>query len=148
MSELKVVITDERANITELLSPTGSKTIQEVNNQTATNVSREGKKANKAISYSTMYAMQTLDYITSNAAKWQGSVIGATRVNNAKTLISLGASAMVNPIGTALMSAFSLATTAVDYNFQRSIDSKASQASLKRAGYNSYGDIVGRRGQW
>lgn len=146
MSELKVVITDERANITEL-SPTGSKTIQDVNNQTATNVSRAGKKSNKAISFSTMYAMQTLDYITSNASKWQGSTIGATRVNNAKTLISLGTSAMVNPIGTALMSAFTLATTAVDYNVQKSIDSKTSQASLKRAGYNSYGDIVGRRGQ-
>ena len=147
MSSLKVIITDERGNISEVSSPTGSKTIQEVNKQSSNNVSAEGRKTNKAISYSTMYAMQTLDYIATNASKWQGSTIGATRVNNTKTALTMLGSAITNPIGTALMGAFTSATTAINYNVNRSIETKTSQAALKRAGYNSYGDIVGRRGQ-
>lgn len=148
MSELRVRLIDERGGVTDVISPNGmNKTPQEVGNESKLPTSKDSARSTKAISYATMYAHQTIDYVATNAAKWQGSTIGATRVSNAKSLIGLGMSALTNPIATLLMGAFSVGTTAINYNIERSIDNKRVSANLKRAGYNSVGEMVGRRGQ-
>ncbi len=99
----------------------------------------------KAIGVAAMIGSRSLSYVSSNVGKWTGNSRHQTTVNNIQQIVGIGAMAVVSwPVALATVG-INMATTAIDTGVEQKWDKRQSQQSLARAGYNSKGEMVGRR---
>lgn len=150
MAELKVLITDERGATTEAVSTattSGTSTATKALKQASvpTPEAQENRSNSAAILIAASLGQQAFQYVTSNVGKWTGDTKQQTRVNNVQQAIGMGAMFVANWQLALVSTAASIATTAIDYNYERKWDARRSNQALARAGYSSTGDMLGRR---
>ena len=147
-NEIYVKVLDETSGTNDNNSGTGeSLTAQNQmrkqsppSSETANNI-----RKTKAIAVAAMIGSRSLSYISSNIGKWTGNSRKQTSVNNIQQIVGLGAMAVVSwPVALAT-TGINLATTAIDTSHEQKWDKKQSQQNMARAGYNSKGELVGRR---
>ena len=143
MAELKVIITDETSKEQVSINKPGT------SNSTATTIKTpetlRNKAASKGLAVAAMIGSQTFNYTTSNIGKWTGNSRHQTTVNNIKAGVSIGAMMYVSPLMAAAYVGVNMATTAIDTYQEQKWEKRQTSQSLARAGYNSKGELVGRR---
>lgn len=147
-NEIYIKIMDETSNSkdnntgkNESLTPQSKMRETPPSGETANNMAKV-----KAIGVAAMMGGKTLlSYTASNIGKWTGNSRNQTRVDNIQQIVGIGAMAVVSwPVALASVG-IKMATTAIDTGFEQKWDKRQSQANLARAGYNSKGELVGRR---
>lgn len=137
MSQIKVVITDERGGQE---SVSGGATTTTTNGAVTSNKVikdtkvKENANNSQALAIASMVASQSFSYMTSNVGKWTGSTQKQTAVNNAMQLVSIGAMAYINPALAVVNVGLNLATTAIDTAYEQKWDSYSKDYARKRAG--------------
>lgn len=143
MAELKVIITDETSK--EQVTINKPNTSSTSNTTVKTPETVQNKAASKGLAIASMIGQAALNYTTSNVGKWTGNSKHQVTVNNIKQVAGIAAMAYINPFLAIATCAIQAGTTALDTSFEQKWDKKQSQQSLARAGYNSKGELVGRR---
>lgn len=143
MAELKVIITDETSNEQVKLNKPNTNSTASTTIKTPETV--QNKAASKALAIAAMVSQSALNYTTSNIGKWTGNSRHQTTVNNVKQVGGIAAMAYVSPFLAIASCAVQASTTAIDTYVEQKWDKKQSSQNLARAGYNSKGDLVGRR---
>lgn len=137
MSQVKVLITDDRGTSESVVSSSAtpvSTTINKKNGSVNSKDVRENKSVSKGIAVATMIGTQAFSYMTSNVGKWTGSTQMQQNVNNALEVVSIGAMAYASmPIALAYMG-INLAKTAIDTNYEQQWDNLSKENARKRAG--------------
>ena len=137
MSQIKVVITDERGGQE---SVSGGATTTTTNGAVTSNKVikdtkvKENANNSQSLAIASMVASQSFSYMTSNVGKWTGSTRNQTAVNNAMQLVSIGAMAYINPALAVVNVGLNLATTAIDTAYEQKWDSYSKDYARKRAG--------------
>lgn len=136
MSQIKVVITDERGssdNISNTNSSTTpvSSTINTSNGSIKSQEVKQNQLSSKALASASIIASQAFNYVTSNIGKWTGSTRNQTAVNNMQQLVNTGAMFFVNPMMAVVNVGMNIATTAMDTAFEQKWD--ANQKEYNRA---------------
>jgi hypothetical protein len=108
--------------------------------QTAVNI-----KQTKAIAIASMVGSRSLNYISSNVGKWTGNSQNQAKVNNVQQIIGIAAMAAVSWQMALFSTALTLGTTAIDNYYEQKWDGIRSKQNLAKAGYNSSGEMLGRR---
>lgn len=102
-------------------------------------------KQTKAIAIASMVGSRSLSYISSNVGKWTGNRRNQTAVNNIQQVIGIGAMAVASWQMALASVALNIATTAMDTYHDQKWDGIRSKQDLAKAGYNSEGELIGRR---
>ena len=137
MSQIKVLITDERGNLESTSSPSSTPVNSSVNAKTGSINSKEVKenqKSSKALAVASMVAQQSFNYMTSNIGKWTGSTEKQTRVNNAMQTVAITSMFYISPAVAVASVGINIATTAMDTAYEQRWDSYAKEYARKRAG--------------
>ena len=102
-------------------------------------------KKTKAIAIASMIGSRSLSYISSNVGKWSGNHRNQTTVNNIQQVASLAAMAVASWQIALVTATLSVATNAIDNYHEQKWDNIRAKQEQARAGYNSKGEIVGKR---
>jgi phage gp29-like protein len=143
MAELKVIITDETSKEQVNLNKPNSSNTQSTTIKTPE--TNQNKSSSKGLAVAAMVGQSALNYTTSNIGKWTGNSRHQTTVNNVKQVAGIAAMAYINPYLAIASCAIQAGTTAIDTYQEQKWDKRQSSQSLARAGYNSKGELVGRR---
>lgn len=137
MSQVKVLITDDRGNGESVSSASAqpvNTTINKKNGSINSKEVKDKKEKSKAMAVATMIGSQAFSYMTSNVGKWTGSTKSQTQINNALELVSIGAMAYAStPIALAYVG-INLAKTAIDTGYEQRWDAYSKEEARKRAG--------------
>ena len=138
MSQVKVLITDDRGTSDSVISGSSaqpvSTTINQKNGSINSKEVKESKLMSKGIAVATMVGSQAFSYMTSNVGKWTGSTRTQTVVNNMMELVSIGAMAVASwPMAIACVGV-NIAKTAIDTNYEQKWDAYSKEYARKRAG--------------
>lgn len=137
MSQVKVLITDDRGNGESVSSASAqpvNTTINKKNGSVNSKEVKDKKEKSKAMAVATMIGSQAFSYMTSNVGKWTGSTKSQTQINNALELVSIGAMAYASmPIALAYIG-INLAKTAIDTGYEQRWDTYSKEEAKKRAG--------------
>lgn len=137
MSQVKVLITDDRGNGESVSSASVqpvNTTINKKNGSVNSKEVKDKKEKSKAMAVATMIGSQAFSYMTSNVGKWTGSTKSQTQINNALELVSIGAMAYASmPIALAYVG-INLAKTAIDTGYEQRWDAYSKEEARKRAG--------------
>ena len=147
-NEIYVKVLDETSGASDnnagssesLTSQTQMRKQSPPSSETANNI-----RKTKAIGVAAMVGSRSLSYVSSNVGKWTGNSKNQTTANNIQQIVGIGAMAVVSwPVALATVG-INMATTAIDTGIEQKWDKRQSQQNLARAGYNSKGELVGRR---
>ena len=137
MSQVKVLITDDRGNgesVSSVSTQPVNTTINKKNGSVNSKEVKDKKEKSKAMAVATMIGSQAFSYMTSNVGKWTGSTKSQTQINNALELVSIGAMAYASmPIALAYIG-INLAKTAIDTGYEQRWDAYSKEEARKRAG--------------
>lgn len=137
MSQVKVLITDDRGNgesVSSVSTQPVNTTINKKNGSVNSKEVKQNKALSKGIAVATMIGSQAFSYMTSNVGKWTGSTKSQTQINNALELVSIGAMAYASmPIALAYIG-INLAKTAIDTGYEQRWDAYSKEEARKRAG--------------
>ena len=137
MSQVKVLITDDRGNgesVSSVSTQPVNTTINKKNGSVNSKEVKDKKEKSKAMAVATMIGSQAFSYMTSNVGKWTGSTKSQTQINNALELVSIGAMAYASmPIALAYVG-INLAKTAIDTGYEQRWDAYSKEEARKRAG--------------
>lgn len=137
MSQVKVLITDDRGNgesVSSVSAQPVNTTINKKNGSINSKEVKDKKEKSKAMAVATMIGSQAFSYMTSNVGKWTGSTKSQTQINNALELVSIGAMAYASmPIALAYIG-INLAKTAIDTGYEQRWDAYSKEEVRKRAG--------------
>lgn len=137
MSQVKVLITDDRGNgesVSSVSAQPVNTTINKKNGSVNSKEVKDKKEKSKAMAVATMIGSQAFSYMTSNVGKWTGSTKSQTQINNALELVSIGAMAYAStPIALAYVG-INLAKTAIDTGYEQRWDAYSKEEARKRAG--------------
>lgn len=137
MSQVKVLITDDRGNgesVSSVSAQPVNTTINKKNGSINSKEVKDKKEKSKAMAVATMIGSQAFSYMTSNVGKWTGSTKSQTQINNALELVSIGAMAYASmPIALAYVG-INLAKTAIDTGYEQRWDTYSKEEARKRAG--------------
>ena len=137
MSQVKVLITDDRGNgesVSSVSTQPVNTTINKKNGSVNSKEVKDKKEKSKAMAVATMIGSQAFSYMTSNVGKWTGSTKSQTQINNALELVSCGAMAYASmPIALAYVG-INLAKTAIDTGYEQRWDAYSKEEARKRAG--------------
>lgn len=137
MSQVKVLITDDRGNgesVSSVSAQPVNTTINKKNGSVNSKEVKDKKEKSKAMAVATMIGSQAFSYMTSNVGKWTGSTKSQTQINNALELVSIGAMAYAStPIALAYVG-INLAKTAIDTGYEQRWDTYSKEEARKRAG--------------
>lgn len=137
MSQVKVLITDDRGNgesVSSVSAQPVNTTINKKNGSINSKEVKDKKEKSKAMAVATMIGSQAFSYMTSNVGKWTGSTKSQTQINNALELVSIGAMAYASmPIALAYVG-INLAKTAIDTGYEQRWDAYSKEEARKRAG--------------
>lgn len=137
MSQVKVLITDDRGNgesVSSVSTQPVNTTINKKNGSINSKEVKDKKEKSKAMAVATMIGSQAFSYMTSNVGKWTGSTKSQTQINNALELVSIGAMAYAStPIALAYVG-INLAKTAIDTGYEQRWDAYSKEEARKRAG--------------
>lgn len=137
MSQVKVLITDDRGNdesVSSVSAQPVTTTINKKNGSVNSKEVKDKKEKSKAMAVATMIGSQAFSYMTSNVGKWTGSTKSQTQINNALELVSIGAMAYASmPIALAYIG-INLAKTAIDTGYEQRWDAYSKEEARKRAG--------------
>ena len=137
MSQVKVLITDDRGNgesVSSVSTQPVNTTINKKNGSVNSKDVKQNKALSKGIAVATMIGSQAFSYMTSNVGKWTGSTKSQTQINNALELVSIGAMAYASmPIALAYVG-INLAKTAIDTGYEQRWDAYSKEEARKRAG--------------
>lgn len=137
MSQVKVLITDDRGNgesVSSVSAQPVNTTINKKNGSVNSKEVKDKKEKSKAMAVATMIGSQAFSYMTSNVGKWTGSTKSQTQINNALELVSIGAMAYASmPIALAYIG-INLAKTAIDTGYEQKWDTLSKENARKRAG--------------
>lgn len=137
MSQVKVLITDDRGNgesVSSVSAQPVNTTINKKNGSVNSKDVKQNKALSKGIAVATMIGSQAFSYMTSNVGKWTGSTKSQTQINNALELVSIGAMAYASmPIALAYIG-INLAKTAIDTGYEQRWDAYSKEEARKRAG--------------
>lgn len=137
MSQVKVLITDDRGNgesVSSVSAQPVNTTINKKNGSVNSKEVKDKKEKSKAMAVATMIGSQAFSYMTSNVGKWTGSTKSQTQINNALELVSIGAMAYASmPIALAYIG-INLAKTAIDTGYEQRWDTYSKEEARKRAG--------------
>jgi hypothetical protein len=137
MSQVKVLITDDRGNgesVSSVSAQPVNTTINKKNGSVNSKEVKDKKEKSKVMAVATMIGSQAFSYMTSNVGKWTGSTKSQTQINNALELVSIGAMAYASmPIALAYVG-INLAKTAIDTGYEQRWDAYSKEEARKRAG--------------
>lgn len=137
MSQVKVLITDDRGNgesVSSVSAQPVNTTINKKNGSINSKEVKDKKEKSKVMAVATMIGSQAFSYMTSNVGKWTGSTKSQTQINNALELVSIGAMAYASmPIALAYIG-INLAKTAIDTGYEQRWDTYSKEEARKRAG--------------
>ena len=137
MSQVKVLITDDRGNgesVSSVSAQPVTTTINKKNGSINSKEVKDKKEKSKVMAVATMIGSQAFSYMTSNVGKWTGSTKSQTQINNALELVSIGAMAYASmPIALAYIG-INLAKTAIDTGYEQRWDAYSKEEARKRAG--------------
>ena len=138
MSQVKVLITDNRGTNESVVGGSSSQPVSTTINQKNGSINskevKDSKLMSKGIAVATMIGTQAFSYMTSNVGKWTGSTRTQQNVNNALELVSIGAMAYANPLVAVAYVGINIAKTAIDNNYEQKWDSASKEYARKRAG--------------
>lgn len=146
MSKVEVVIRDETSSKQISAGSMSLTPLQAVNSVSPKTIEvQQNKASQKSLAIASMVAQQSFSYITSNVGRYTGNVHNQTTVDNIMQMASIGAMAYISP-GLAMATiGVNIASAAISNLEDQKWDKKQSEISMARAGYNSVGEIIGRR---
>lgn len=147
MSDVKVIVKDERGNTTTTQTnkaPTTAK--QAADKMDPQNESaKANKKSGQGLAVASMIASRTLSYTTSNVGKWTGNSRNQDTVNNVMQIGGIAAAAYVNPYLALAVAAIQVGTTAIDAAWTNKQETLKSNVRKLRAGYSADDKVIGGR---
>lgn len=137
MSQVKVLITDNRGTTDSVSSSSATPvntTINEKNGSINSTDVKKNQLLTKGLAIATMIGTQAFSYMTSNVGKWTGSTRSQQNINNALELVSIGAMAYASPYVAIAYAGINIAKTAIDTGYEQRWDAYSKEEARKRAG--------------
>lgn len=136
MSQVKVLITDDRGYSDSKVSSSSTLTSQTVdkNGKIKSKEVNANDKNSKSLAVASMIASQSFNYMTSNIGKWTGSTAKQQQYNNIMQMIGIGAMAYISPAVAIASVGINIATTSLDTAYEQRWDSYSKEYARKRAG--------------
>lgn len=146
MSDINVIVKDElNQSKVAIKSPptTAQKAAEKADPKTES--AAQTKKDNQGIAIAAMIATRSFNYITTNVSRWTGNSRNQAIVNNASQLVSLAASAMINPALGLTMMGMQASTAAIDTAYTLKMEELNAKGRRLRAGYSQDDKMIGGR---
>jgi hypothetical protein len=122
MSQIKILITDDRGNVESVSSNNSTSTINKSNGKIENDSVKKNDKKSRNLAVASMVAKQSFNYMTNNIGKWTGSTRNQTSIDNAMQVFSIGALAYINPVLAIANVGVNIATTAVNAVYDQKWD--------------------------
>lgn len=147
MSEVKVTVEDTTTHSksqTKVQSRphTADAAIQKIEPQAD---NREATKTAKSNAIAATIGSSVFNYTTSNLSKWTNNPNLTRRTSNALTIVGYAALAKQSLVMAAVVFGLQLGKTAIDNAHENTLNERSAQVRRIKAGYNSLGEVVGRR---